>query len=53
MKKISLLIGLLVIVFAATAYAQPIEFKMSGFMDFVGATFRNIPSGNTSAPLPA
>ena len=31
MKKISLLIGLLVIVFAATAYAQPVEFKMSGF----------------------
>jgi hypothetical protein len=46
MKKISLLIGLLVIVFAATAYAQPIEFKMSGFMDFVAATFRNIPSDN-------
>ena len=46
MKKISLLIGLLVIVFAATAYAQPIEFKMSGMMDFVAATFRNIPSSS-------
>jgi hypothetical protein len=50
MKKISLLIGLLVIVLAATAYAQPVEFKMSGFLDAVFATFRNIPSGNTSAP---
>ena len=51
MKKISLLIGLLVIVFAATAYAQPIEFKMSGFMDFVGAVFRDIPSGNNPVPF--
>jgi hypothetical protein len=50
MKKISLLIGLLVIVFAATAYAQPVEFKMSGFMDFVAATFRNIPSDNQPVP---
>ena len=49
MKKISLLIGLLVIVLAATAYAQPVEFKMSGFVDFVGAAFRNIPSGNSAA----
>jgi hypothetical protein len=46
MKKISLLIGLLVIVFAATAYAQPVEFKMSGFMDFVAATFKNIPGSS-------
>jgi hypothetical protein len=51
MKKISLLIGLLVIVFAATAYAQPIEFKMSGFMDFVGAVFRNLPSANNPVPF--
>ncbi len=46
MKKISLLIGLLVIVFAATAYAQPVEFKMSGFTDVLFAVFRNIPAGS-------
>ena len=51
MKKFSLLIGLLIVVFAATAYAQPIEFKMSGFMDFVGGVFRNIPSGNNPVPF--
>ena len=46
MKKFSVLIGLLIVVFAATASAQPVEFKMSGFMDFVGAVFENIPSSS-------
>jgi len=49
MKKFSVLIGLLIVVFAATAYAQPVEFKMSGFMDFVGAVFKNIPSSSGTA----
>jgi len=46
MKKFSVLIGLMIVVLAATAYAQPVEFKMSGFMDFVGAVFENIPSSS-------
>jgi len=41
----------MVIVIAATAFAQPVEFKMSGFMDFVAATFRNEPSGNSPVGL--
>ena len=49
MKKFSVLIGLMIVVLAATAYAQPVEFKMSGMMDFVGATFKNIPSSSGTA----
>jgi hypothetical protein len=48
MKKFSLLIGLLIVVFAATAYAQPVEFKMSGFMDALFALGRNIPTSSGS-----
>jgi hypothetical protein len=46
MKKFSLLIGLLVVVFAATAYAQPIEFKMSGFIAAGGFWNRNLTTTN-------
>ena len=47
MKKILVLaIGLLMVAMAATAFAQPkLDLKISGFVDWTGYVYENVPSG--------
>src|SRR5512147_926026 len=52
MKKILVLgLGLLMVAMAATVYAQPkLDLKISGFVDWTGNIYQNIPGGGN---LPA
>jgi hypothetical protein len=44
MKKfVVLLVGLLIMAFGATVYAQNLEFKASGYLDVLGILTRNVP----------
>jgi len=50
MKKILVLaVGLLMVAMAATVYAQPkLDLKISGFVDWTGAWYKNIPAGGNN-----
>ncbi len=51
MKKFIVLslLGLLIMAFSATVYAQKLDFKASGFIDAIGVYNKNVPRYNASA----
>jgi hypothetical protein len=51
MKKLIVLslCGLLIIAFSATVYAQKLDFRASGFIDFIGVYDKNTPRYNAGA----